>query len=150
MKGKLPEQWRSQPCSQGMLSVNSVHALHWRTYGNTFLQPVLFLHGGPGSGVDLSSLCFFDPDVHFMVMFDQRGTGQSSPSGSIHDNTTQHLIKDIESLRLSLGISRWIVFGGSWGATLGLLYGQDHPLSCLGIVLRGVSNSHNLPEPLDA
>jgi len=142
MKGELPHTWQGQPCTEGMLSVDSPHHLYWRTYGKKELQPVLFLHGGPGSGVDISSLSFFDPGRHFVVLFDQRGAGQSTPSGSILDNTTQHLIADIEALRITMGIPRWIVFGGSWGATLGLLYGQYHPSSCVGLVLRGVSNSH--------
>ncbi|MFK7852573.1 MAG: alpha/beta fold hydrolase [Granulosicoccus sp.] len=142
MKGYLPDRWLEQACAQGMLSVGSEHELHWRAYGDKSLAAVLFLHGGPGSGVDLSSLCFFDPELHYVIMFDQRGSGQSTPSGSLVDNTTSHLLTDIELLRKSLDINQWIVFGGSWGATLGLLYAQSFPSSCTGLVLRGISNSH--------
>lgn len=142
MKGCTPDTWLGQACEQGMLSVGSGHKLHWRAYGNKTLTAVLFLHGGPGSGVDLSSLCFFDPEIHYVITFDQRGSGLSTPSGSLVDNTTSHLVADIELLRTSLGIMRWIVFGGSWGATLGLLYAQSFPASCTGLVLRGISNSH--------
>ena len=142
MKGELPESWRDQPCQQGMLAVDAEHSVHWRTYGDRNLQAVLFLHGGPGTGVDLGSLCFFEPDKHFVVLFDQRGAGQSTPRGSISNNTTQHLISDINLLQTTLKLSRWIVFGGSWGATLGLLYAQTYPDSCTGLVLRGISNSY--------
>lgn len=142
MKGTLPDRWRDQTCNHGLLSVDNEHEVYWRAYGNKSLQAVLFLHGGPGSGVDLASLCFFEPETHYVVMFDQRGASQSRPSGCVNNNTTHHLIADIELLRASLEIPEWIVFGGSWGATLGLLYGQNYPDSCVGLVLRGISNSH--------
>ncbi|MCU0764744.1 MAG: alpha/beta fold hydrolase, partial [Burkholderiaceae bacterium] len=100
--------------------------------------PVLFLHGGPGGGCSVEHRRFFDPDVFRVVLFDQRGAGNSTPLGEAADNTTRHLVRDIETLREYLGVEKWLVFGGSWGATLALAYGQAHPERCLGFVLRGV------------
>lgn len=142
VKGILPAPWLDAPCRQGLLSVSPLHSMHWRAYGDASLQPVLFLHGGPGSGADISHLCFFDPSRHYVIVSDQRGTGQSLPKGSIEDNHTAALVQDIECLRAHLGIKQWIVFGGSWGATLGLYYAQWHATACQRLVLRGLSNSH--------
>ncbi|MEO8136030.1 MAG: prolyl aminopeptidase, partial [Betaproteobacteria bacterium] len=100
--------------------------------------PVVFLHGGPGGGCSSRHRQFFDPAFYRIVLFDQRGAGQSTPVGELRDNTTQHLVADIERLRLHLGIERWLVFGGSWGSTLALAYGEAHPGRCLGFVLRGI------------
>jgi proline iminopeptidase len=99
---------------------------------------VLFLHGGPGGGSSPEHRRFFDPLFFRAVLFDQRGAGASTPVGETSGNTTQQLIDDIERLRDYLGIERWLVFGGSWGSTLGLAYGQAHPLRCLGFLLRGI------------
>jgi proline iminopeptidase len=99
---------------------------------------VLFLHGGPGGGSSPEHRRFFDPTLFRAVLFDQRGAGSSTPVGETSGNTTQQLIDDIERLREYLGIERWLVFGGSWGSTLGLAYGQAHPSRCLGFLLRGI------------
>jgi proline iminopeptidase len=98
----------------------------------------LFLHGGPGGGTSSRHRQFFDPAFYRIVLFDQRGAGHATPCGEVRDNTTQHLVHDIESLRVELGIERWLVFGGSWGSTLALAYGQAYPERCLGFVLRGI------------
>ena len=101
-------------------------------------MPVLFLHGGPGGGISPQHRRFFDPAFYRIVLFDQRGAGQSTPLGEYRDNTTPLLVADIEQLRTSLGIAQWLVFGGSWGSTLALAYGQAHPQACLGFILRGI------------
>jgi proline iminopeptidase len=98
----------------------------------------VFLHGGPGAGSTPDHRRFFDPEAYRIILFDQRGAGRSTPSGEIAANTTAHLAADMERLREHLGIERWLVFGGSWGSTLALAYGQKHPECCLGFVLRGI------------
>lgn len=123
---------------QGRLPVSPLHTLHWETCGHPEGIPVLFLHGGPGAGISGTSRRFFDPARYHVVLFDQRGSGLSTPLGETQDNTTAHLIDDIEQLRQRLGIDRWLVFGGSWGSTLALAYAQAHPAACLGLVLRGI------------
>jgi proline iminopeptidase len=127
-----------EPYDQGMLALDDVHTMYWETCGNPVGLPVLFLHGGPGGGCSVEHRRFFDPQVFRIVLFDQRGAGNSTPLGEALDNTTQHLVCDIEALREYLGVSKWLVFGGSWGSTLALAYGQAHPERCLGFVLRGV------------
>ncbi len=122
----------------GMLDVGDGHSLYWEESGARNGIPVIFLHGGPGSGTSPTQRRFFDPRAYRIVLMDQRGAGKSSPRAGIEANTTQHLVADIEQLRAHLGIDRWLVFGGSWGATLALAYGQAHPERCLGFVLRGV------------
>jgi len=99
---------------------------------------VLFLHGGPGAGASATHRRFFDPAHYRIVIFDQRGAGRSTPLGELRDNTTPRLVADIERLRNHLGIERWLVFGGSWGSTLALAYGEAHPDRCTGFILRGV------------
>ena len=116
-----------EPYRTGMLPVDAVHTLYWEESGNPQGVPVLFLHGGPGSGTSPRHRQFFDPAHYRIVLFDQRGAGRSTPLGEWRDNTTPHLVADIEQLRTLLGISRWLVFGGSWGSTLALAYGQAHP-----------------------
>ena len=140
--GILPT-WLNVPATSGSLRVGSEHSVYWRSFGDADAQPVIALHGGPGSGLNPRYLDFFDPERHRVVMFDQRGCGQSTPSGATSRNTTQDLIADIETLRCHLRINRWLVFGSSWGACLGLLYGQIHPGSCTGLVLVGLSNRHD-------
>jgi len=100
--------------------------------------PVVFMHGGPGGGCSPEHRRFFDPGFFRIVLFDQRGAGNSTPLGDVTNNTTAHLVRDIEHLREYLGVGRWLVFGGSWGSTLGLAYGEAHPDRCLGFVLRGI------------
>ena len=127
-----------EPHRTGMLPVDAVHTLYWEESGNPQGVPVLFLHGGPGSGTAPRHRQFFDPAHYRIVLFDQRGAGRSTPLGEWRDNTTQHLVADIEQLRAHLGIDQWLVFGGSWGSTLALAYGEAHPQACLGFVLRGI------------
>jgi proline iminopeptidase len=99
---------------------------------------VVFLHGGPGAGSSPGQRRFFDPAFYRIVLFDQRGAGRSIPHGELTDNTTPHLLADLEKLRAHLGIRRWLVFGGSWGSTLSLAYAETHPERCLALVLRGI------------
>ncbi len=127
-----------EPHRHGMLPVDKLHTLYWEECGNPSGAPVLFLHGGPGGGISPAHRQFFDPSHYRIVLFDQRGSGKSTPLGEWRDNNTQLLIDDIETLRRMLGIAQWLVFGGSWGATLALAYGQAHPQRCLGFILRGI------------
>ena len=127
-----------EPQAQGWLDTASVHRIYWETSGNPAGIPVVFIHGGPGSGTSPLQRRFFDPARYRIVLFDQRGSGQSTPHGELEGNTTPHLIDDMERLREALGIERWLVFGGSWGSTLALAYGEAHPERCLGFVLRGI------------
>lgn len=127
-----------EPYRSGRLAVDDVHTLYWEECGNPNGVPVLFLHGGPGSGLSPLHRQFFDPAYYRIVLFDQRGAGQSAPLGEVRNNTTPLLVQDIESLRQMLGITQWLVFGGSWGSTLALAYGQAHPQACKGFVLRGI------------
>ena len=127
-----------RPYSTGRLGVSEVHELYYEQSGNPQGKPVVFLHGGPGGGTDPRMRRFFDPEVYRIVLFDQRGCGKSTPHASLHENTTWHLVDDIESLREHLGIAAWQVFGGSWGATLALAYAQKHPARVTELVLRGI------------
>ncbi len=127
-----------EPYSTGMLALDATHVMYWEQSGNPRGVPVVFLHGGPGAGSASSHRRFFDPAHYRIVIFDQRGAGRSTPLGELRDNTTPHLIADIECLREHLGIARWIVFGGSWGCTLALAYGEAHPARCAAFVLRGI------------
>lgn len=127
-----------EPHDGGMLAVGGPHALYWEVSGNPRGVPVLFLHGGPGAGIAPAYRRFFDPRFWRIVLFDQRGAGRSRPTASLVDNTTGDLIEDVEALRRHLGVERWLVFGGSWGSTLALAYGERYPERCLGFVLRGV------------
>jgi proline iminopeptidase len=127
-----------EPHRSGMLPVDELHTLYWEECGNPNGVPVLFLHGGPGGGLSVKHRRFFDPAHYRIVLFDQRGAGKSTPLGEYRNNTTQLLIEDIERIRRMLSIDRWLVFGGSWGSTLALAYGEAHPQHCLGFVLRGI------------
>ena len=124
--------------AQGWLDVGDGHAMHWQTCGHPLGMPALFVHGGPGAGCSLDDRRWFDPARYRIVLFDQRGAGRSLPSGALADNTTAHLLRDMEALRLQLAIDRWLIFGGSWGATLALAYAQAHPQRVSALVLRGV------------
>jgi proline iminopeptidase len=121
-----------------MLSVSPVHTLYFEESGNPGGKPVVFLHGGPGGGTDAKQRRFFDPARYRIVLFDQRGCGKSTPHASLVDNTTWHLVGDLEALRAHLGIERWQVFGGSWGSTLALAYAETHPERVTELVLRGI------------
>lgn len=127
-----------EPYRSGYLPVGDGHVLYWEECGNPAGQPVLFLHGGPGAGLSPIHRRFFDPAHYRIVLFDQRGAGKSTPLGEYHQNTTPLLIEDIEALRRMMHIEQWLVFGGSWGSTLALAYGEAHPQRCLGFVLRGI------------
>jgi proline iminopeptidase len=127
-----------EPHDSGMLPLDDLHTMYWEVSGNPHGVAVLFLHGGPGGGCSPEHRRFFDPAFFRIILFDQRGAGNSTPAGEVTANTTSHLLRDIELLREYLGVSRWLVFGGSWGSTLGLAYGQAYPERCLGFVLRGV------------
>ncbi len=127
-----------EPYDTGMLPVSTVHTIYYEQCGNPEGQPVIFLHGGPGGGIVPEYRRFFDPKAYRVVLFDQRGSGNSTPHASLEDNTTWHLVSDIERLREHLGIESWQVFGGSWGSTLSLAYAQTHPERVRQLVLRGI------------
>jgi proline iminopeptidase len=127
-----------EPYQTGILPVSKVHTIYFEQVGNPTGQPVVFLHGGPGGGIDPIYRQYFNPAVWRVVLFDQRGCGQSRPHAELHENTTWDLVEDIEKLRSHLGIDRWLVFGGSWGSTLSLAYSQTYPDSCTGLILRGI------------
>jgi proline iminopeptidase len=127
-----------EPYRQGFLRVSELHEIYYEETGNPAGKPAIFLHGGPGAGSDRRARQFFDPQHYRIVVFDQRGCGRSRPSASLVENTTWHLVADIERLRKHLGIERWQVFGGSWGSTLALAYSEAHPERVSEIVLRGI------------
>src|SRR5512134_2441865 len=127
-----------KPYKTGMLRVSDTHEIYWEECGNPKGKPAVFVHGGPGAGADARSRRFFDPRRYRIVVFDQRGCGRSRPHASLEDNTTWHLVADMEALREFLGIERWLVFGGSWGSTLSLAYAQAHPKRVTELVLRGI------------
>jgi proline iminopeptidase len=127
-----------EPYDQGRLQVSPVHNLYYEQSGNKEGTPVAFLHGGPGGGTVPDYRRFFDPSAYRIILFDQRGSGQSTPHANLEENTTWHLVSDIETLREHLGVERWVVFGGSWGSTLALAYAQTHPERALALILRGI------------
>lgn len=127
-----------QPYQTGMLQVSDLHQIYYEQSGNPNGKPVVFLHGGPGGGSVPFYRQFFDPQKWRIVIFDQRGCGKSKPHAELQENTTWHLVEDIEKLRQHLQINQWVVFGGSWGSTLSLAYSQTHPERCLGLILRGI------------
>ncbi|MBO6939404.1 MAG: prolyl aminopeptidase [Deltaproteobacteria bacterium] len=122
----------------GHLDVGDGHSIYYEQCGNPDGKPAVFVHGGPGGGTDPSQRRFWDPAAYRIVLFDQRGCGKSSPHASLENNTTPHLIADMERLRAHLGIERWQLFGGSWGSTLSLAYAQAHPERVTEIILRGI------------
>jgi proline iminopeptidase len=126
------------PFDQRMVEVGDGHRIYMEQCGNPDGMPVIVLHGGPGGGCSPIMRRFFDPARYRIILFDQRGCGRSRPHASVRDNTTWHLVADIERLRVLLGIERWAVFGGSWGATLALIYAIRHPDRATNLVLRGV------------
>lgn len=127
-----------EPFDTGRLKVSPIHELYYEQCGNANGKPAVFLHGGPGGGISPDYRRYFDPKVYRVVLFDQRGSGKSTPHASIEENTTWDLVADIERLREHLGIDRWQVFGGSWGSTLALAYAQTHPDRVSELVLRGI------------
>ncbi len=127
-----------EPYETGTLKLGGPHEMYWEQCGTPDGTPAAFLHGGPGAGASPIHRRFFDPDHYRIIVFDQRGAGRSTPLGELADNTTDHLIQDMETLRERLGVERWLLFGGSWGSTLALAYAERHPERCLGLVLRGI------------
>lgn len=126
------------PYQTGMLPVSDLHTLYYEQCGNPDGKPVVFLHGGPGGGTIPEHRQYFDPSRWRIILFDQRGAGNSTPHAELRENTTWNLVSDIEKLRSHLGIDQWVVFGGSWGSTLSLAYAQTHCDRCLGLILRGI------------
>ena len=127
-----------EPYNTHRIAVGTTHILTVEESGNPIGIPVVFLHGGPGAYCKPYQRSLFDPKIYRIVLFDQRGAGRSTPVGSLVDNTTWHLLQDMEVIREQLGIENWVVFGGSWGATLGLLYAQQYPERVLGLILRSI------------
>lgn len=126
------------PYQTHRLKVDDIHELYIEESGSVDGIPVIFIHGGPGAGSAACHRRFFDPEKYRIIVFDQRGAGQSTPHASLENNTTQHLVSDMEAIRELLGIQQWVLFGGSWGSTLSLVYAQTHPEKVLGMVLRGI------------
>ena len=127
-----------EPYHSGMLEVGDGHRLYWELCGNPDGKPVVFLHGGPGAGISEGHRRQFNPDKYKILLFDQRGSGRSTPHANLDHNTTWDLVRDLEKLREMTGVDKWQVFGGSWGSTLALAYAQTHPDRVTELVLRGV------------
>lgn len=135
MKTLYPE---INPFNEGYLKVSELHEIFYEECGSKGKKAVVFLHGGPGGGIQPNYRRYFDPNEYHIVLFDQRGCGKSKPFAEIEENTTWDLVEDIEKLRVHLGIEKWSVFGGSWGSTLSLIYAQTHPESVDALFLRGI------------
>lgn len=127
-----------EPYRTGHLQVSDLHRVYFEECGNPDGKPVLFVHGGPGGGIEPEYRRLFDPERYRIVLFDQRGCGQSTPHAELRENTTWHLVGDMERLRAHLGVDRWLLFGGSWGSTLSLAYAVRHPANVSEMVLRGI------------
>ena len=127
-----------EPFDSFRIRVSGLHEIHVEQAGNPEGRPVVFFHGGPGAGISPLHRRFFDPSFWRVVLFDQRGSGRSTPLGEVRENTTADLVADAELIRERLGIGKWLVFGGSWGSTLGLAYAEAHPERCTGLILRGI------------
>jgi len=127
-----------EPYKEFKLKVSNLHTIHVEESGNPSGKPVIFLHGGPGGGIEPIYRQYFDPEKWRIIIFDQRGCGNSTPHAELKDNTTWDLVSDIEKIRVQLDIENWTVFGGSWGSTLSLSYAITHPNHCKGLILRGI------------
>ncbi|MGB0466823.1 MAG: prolyl aminopeptidase [Pontibacterium sp.] len=127
-----------RPYAKHRIAVDQRHTLYVEESGNAEGIPVLFVHGGPGGGTSANQRCFFNPEKYRIILFDQRGCGQSTPHAELRDNHSQALIADMEIIRQQLNVSQWLLFGGSWGSTLSLLYAQTHPEPVSGLILRGI------------
>lgn len=134
----LPLYPEIKPYQRHELKVDDIHELYIDESGTPDGIPVLFVHGGPGSGCEFNSRCFFNPEKYRIILFDQRGAGRSKPHTELQNNTTADLIGDMEKIREYLGVDKWVVFGGGWGATLGLAYAEAHTDRVLGLILRGI------------
>ena len=128
-----------RPYSSGYLNPDDLHTVYWEQCGNPDGVPVVVLHGGPGQGASPTLRRFFDPEFYRIINFDQRGCGRSEPLGETVDNTPDHLVSDIELLREHLNISKWHVFGGSWGSVLAILYAHNHAKHIISLMIRSVS-----------
>src|SRR5215510_14110540 len=128
----------AEPYDSGHIRVSPVHQLYYEQCGNPNGKPVVFLHGGPGAGLIPDYRRFFDPQAYRVILFEQRGAGRSLPHASLDDNTTWHMVQDIEVIRAQFGVEQWLVFGGSWGSTLALAYAETHSERVRGLVLRGI------------
>ena len=135
MKSLYPE---IEPYKTGFLKVSELHTMYFEEVGNPKGKPVVFLHGGPGGGISKNYRRYFNPEKWRIILFDQRGCGDSTPFAELKENTTWDLVSDIEKLRNHLAIDRWAVFGGSWGSTLSLAYSITHPSACTELFLRGI------------
>ncbi len=127
-----------EPYNEFFLPVSELHTIHVEEAGNPHGKPVIFLHGGPGGGIEPVYRRYFHPAKWRIILFDQRGCGQSTPPAELRENTTWDLVDDIERIRKKLGVDKWVVFGGSWGSTLSLAYSQTYPEQCAGLILRGI------------
>ena len=127
-----------EPFRTHSITVSQGHRLYIEECGRADGLPVIFVHGGPGAGCEAYHRQFFNPEIYRIILFDQRGCGRSLPHAELTGNNTRELVMDIETIRRMLGIDRWIIFGGSWGSTLGLIYAETHPSHVLGLILRGI------------
>ena len=127
-----------EPYRTGYLDTGDGHQVYWEICGNPNGKPAVFLHGGPGAGCSPAHRRLFDPQKYRVLLFDQRSCGRSKPHASLENNTTWDLVKDIESLRAIMGVEKWLVFGGSWGATLALAYSETHPTHVSELIVRGI------------
>jgi len=127
-----------QPLNTCYIDVSKIHKISFSVYGNKSGNPILYVHGGPGSAPSENAARFFDPNYYFIIIVDQRGVGKSLPSGELRENTTKNLIQDFEVIRNKLNIDKWILFGGSWGSTLSLTYSIEYPNVILGMILSGI------------
>ena len=127
-----------RPYSSGYIAVDDIHNLYWEQSGNPDGEPIILLHGGPGAGATPMHRRFFDPDFYRIIIFDQRGAGRSTPLGETRNNTLDHLVEDLETLRKHFKIDKWHLFGGSWGSTLALAYAGKYKDRCKNLILRGI------------
>ena len=139
----LPLYPEIKPYARHMLEVDDIHSLYIDESGTLDGIPVLFVHSGPGSGCEFDSRCFFNPQKYRIILFDQRGAGRSKPHSEIRQNTTPDLVADMEKIRVFLGVDKWLMFGGGWGAMLSLMYAEAFPEHMLGLVLRGIFLGRN-------
>lgn len=127
-----------EPYNSQFLAVSKLHTIHYEECGNPNGKPVLFIHGGPGGGIEIVYRRYFNPEIYRIILVDQRGSGKSTPHAELEENTTPNLISDMERVREAAGVEKWQVFGGSWGSTLGLAYAEAHPDRVTELILRGI------------
>ncbi len=127
-----------EPYNSQLLAVSELHTIHYEECGNPNGKPVLFIHGGPGGGIEPVYRRYFNPEIYRIILVDQRGSGKSTPHAELKENTTPNLIADMERVREAVGVEKWQVFGGSWGSTLGLAYAEAHPDCVTELILRGI------------